>query len=132
MSEIRTTLGALLEAEPILKRLADVRLSAKTAYHLAKLCRLVGAEVQHFQEARDRVVKELGEERPPTPAEAAQNGGQPVTEVTVANRLAFFARVQELAAVGVVIPWAPIALSTLDGVDVSAGELNALGSLIVE
>ena len=132
MSEIQTTLGALVNAEPVLMRLSDLRLPAKSAYHLAKLCKLVLAEVQHFHTERERIVKTLGEERPPTPDEAAQNGGTPVTEVTPENRGEFFRQLQELAAVDVAIAWKPLALEALAAVDVSADEVNVLGALLEE
>ncbi len=130
--EITTTLGALTNAVPVLQRLWTLRLPAKTAYHVSKLCKLVDAETRdHFHEPCEKLRVELGAERAPTPDEAATNGGQPVMEVTPENRKEFFTRVQELAAVEVTIPWKPLALDALASVDISADELNALGALIV-
>lgn len=136
MSEIQTTFGALLPAVGTpekpgpLVRLADVRLPAKTAYDVLKLCKLASERVAEFTELKDKAIVELGEEREPTPEEAQRNGGKPVMEVTPENRLAFFTRVQELAAVEVTIPWKPLALDALGDVEVSADELNALGVLL--
>lgn len=128
---ITTTLGVLVEAEMALARIASVRLPVKAAYHVAKLCTLVRAELRPFHEQRQAHIKELGEERDPTPAEAAQNMGQRVMAVTPKNWPEFERRMAELVAIEVSLRYGPIDLASFVAVEVSAGDLMALGPLVV-
>jgi len=57
---ITTTLGALVQAEPALAPICQLRVSAKSAYHLKKLAQLVAQETKHFHEERDALIKALG------------------------------------------------------------------------
>ena len=130
MSETKTTLGQLLAAEPALARLADLRIPVKPAYHLAKLLKLVRVEIQQFHEQRHAVVRELGVEREPTGAERAQHGPGAVMEVAPGNLPEFRRRLDELSAIEVTLPWTPIDIASLGAVDISAGDLDALGPLV--
>jgi hypothetical protein len=128
---IETTLGALIEAQPALERLAAARLSVKTAYHIAKLIRLATPELQQFQTQRNALVQTFGAERPATAAERAANQGQPTTlEVTPENRPAFFAQVAELVSIPTTLAWTPLAIEALDGVEITAADLLALGPFL--
>lgn len=129
---ITTTLGALVQAEPALGRLLDVRVSMKTAYTLSKLAKLVREETSVYHQQRDALIKELGASREPTAAETALGMQGPVTEVTPENRTAFFARVAELAAIPVTLAWTPVELAALDGIPMSGADLLALEPLLVE
>ena len=68
MSQITTTLGALVDAEPYLLRVASLPLaskdvplgiSAKTKYHIVKLAHLVAVETKHFQVVSAEIFEEL-------------------------------------------------------------------------
>lgn len=130
-TQIQTTIGALVEAEPALAKLATLKLDAKTRYHVVKLARLVSQEVrEHFTEPRNEAVKEYGAEREPTESEKVTFGPQKVTEVRPEHKPQFFARVNELAAVPVTIPWGPLTTAMVDScTDVTAADLLALGPL---
>lgn len=125
---ITLSLGALVNAEPALSRLGTQRLPAKTAYQVAKLIRKVADDTKHFQGQRNALIKELGADRPATDAEKATGSGETVTEVTVENRPAFFARLQELADVSVDLDATPVDLATLG--EISPADLIALGPLV--
>ncbi len=133
-SGIQTTLGALAEAEPALKRLASIPLSAKTGYHLAKLIRLVDQETKHFWEKRNALITELGEARDATPAEkAAGERGRPLEiRMSSKNYPDFEKRMKELAAVEVSLDWSPLGLSALEGKELSAADVLALTGLLVD
>jgi hypothetical protein len=132
--KIETTIGALVEAEPALNRLAALRLDAKTRYHVLKLAKLVAAETkEHFYAPRLDAFKEFAVERPPTPAERARNGLDPVFDLepaTPENRAACSARLKDLAAVPVSIQWGPVTPTMLDGTpEFTAADMLALGPL---
>src|SRR5262245_66603831 len=61
---IKVTLGELHAAAPALDRLLDLRLPVRAAYHVAKLARLVRAELAPVEQERERWVRELGDELP--------------------------------------------------------------------
>lgn len=125
-----TTMGALLQAEGVLERLGTERVPARVAYHLAKLTDAVRAETKHFHERRRALITELGQERPPTPAEAEASGGAPVIEVTAENREAFASRVNEIAEVAVSIDKWLLTIDLLDAFTLSSDDVRALGPLV--
>ena len=139
MNEIQTTLGALVQAEPALTRLLAIcfriepgaKQTETTNFKLRELMKLVREKVQLYREQRDALIKELGAPREPTAAETALGMQGPVTEVTPANRAAFFARAAELDAIQIPLPWTP-RLSDLDGIAVSSADLLALEPLLTE
>jgi hypothetical protein len=111
---ITTTLGALITAEPTLERLAGKELSAKFAYHLAKLTRLVRQETAHYHETLTKLRAELGDERDATPAEQAATGWTRINTIKPEHLDAFTARLTDLNAVSVEIDGHPIDLDRLD------------------
>ena len=123
MATISTTLGVLVQAEPALQPICAVKVSAKSAYHLQKLARLVAQETAHFHDARNGYIKELGI--------ASLDGSVSIAPDSPALP-EFVARVTELIAVPVEIPWGPITLAMLGEATVSAAELQALGPLFAE
>jgi hypothetical protein len=123
MPTIATTLGALVQAEAALMAICAVKLSPKSAYHVAKLARLVAVDTKHFHTERDALITELGTQR--------EDGGyelKPDSDQVPA----FVARLNDLAAVPVEIPWGPITLEMLGTADVSAQDLLALGPLLAD
>lgn len=121
---ITTTLAQLMEAQPALERLAAERLPVKTAYRVAKLLRVARPEIQQFTAQRDAMIREMGFERQLVT-------GEMVTEVTPANREAFFAKVTELAALEVRLEIDPLEIGALDGASLSATDLLALDRFLV-
>jgi hypothetical protein len=117
------TIAHLMDAQPALERLASTPLPVKTAFQVAKLLRLARPEIQQFTEHRDALIRELGAER--------RHGAETLIEVTPANREAFIAKVQELAALEVTLPIDPVEIAALDGTSVSATDLLALDRFIV-
>ena len=128
---IQTTIGALVEAEPALNKLAGMKLPAKTRYHVVKLAQLVRAELKwHFYDPRHEAFQEFGDKRDPTAAERTQFGPDPVLEVPPSKLAPFRARIRELTEVSVEIPWGPITAEMLEPCDDCTGaDMLALGPL---
>jgi hypothetical protein len=134
MADIVTTIGALVDAEPALQKLTSVKLDAKTRYHAVKLAKLVAAETRvHFYEPQREAFKEFGVEREPTPAEVRQFGPDKLFDIATASpeqRAAFTARIKDLRAVEVPIPWGPITLTMLEPYpEFTGADMLALGPL---
>lgn len=119
VSGISVTLGDLVQAEEALKRLIEVKLPAKTAYHVAKLMRLVLAETQHFHSQREEAIRELGKPNPENPSEI-RVGPECMTD--------FAGRINELYAVETRIDWTPISVDDLP--EMTASDLLRLGPLV--
>jgi len=120
---IATTLGALVQAEPALQPICQLKLTARSAYHVKKLVWIVAQETKHFHAERDRYITELG-----TATDAGGFELKPDNEAFPT----FVAQLNELAAVEVTIPWGPITLAMLGDAQVSAVELSALGPLLAD
>lgn len=130
--KVQTTLGELVEAEEALSRLAAQPMQQRLAYHLRKLVALVTAELRdHFHAPRIEMVRELGRERQTTGAERARSGQDKTYEVKPENMPQFVAKVDELRAVPVELPWRPFDLAQLgESFQISARDLAALGALV--
>lgn len=118
-----TTLGALAAAEPTLQTMCALKLSAKHAYHVQKLTRLVAQETAHFHEQRNALVTEYG---------TKLDEGPIVVKTDSEHWPVVKAKLDELAAVPVEIPWSPITLDMFGAEKVSAADLQALGPLFAE
>ncbi len=143
--KIETTIGALVPTiekmdprgpDPALVKLIGLRLDAKTRYHALKLFRLVEAEVrEHFFKPQQDALKEFGAERDPTPLERARTGPDRLYDILIAKpekQAAFFARINELAAVPVTIPWGPVTSTMLDPYQEFTGaDMQGLGPLFL-
>jgi len=116
---ISLTLGDCLIADPALDTLLQIRLPVKTAYHVAKLARLVKVETAQANQQRETWIKELGDEVEPQTFRVRPD------QVPEFNR-----RMTELASIAVVIDWGPLPLSALASVDVCGGDLLKLGPLV--
>ena len=121
---ITTTLAELLDAETALAALEQLQLPVKTAYHVAKLTRLVTVETKLFKERRDALIKDLGAERETTDAERAGGAGPTTTQVTPKNWDTYIARVNELGAIAVEIAWRPLTLTELEGATTGSGPMD--------
>lgn len=126
---ITTTIGRLVTAEQALLRVAQLDLVGDRGYHVYKLLKLVLAETAFFKEKQSAWVKELGAPRESTPAEIAA-GQTDMIEVTPANKPTFYTRINEAAAVEVLIAWPPIPMSWLTGV--SGADRLALEPLLFD
>ena len=103
---IDTTLGALVEAEPALRRISTQdSMSERTKYHVAKLSKLVAAEVKQFHEQRAAMFEELGVERECRTDFERQQHGATVREIPAAKVPEFRQRVLELGSLPVTLPW---------------------------
>lgn len=132
---LKATLGELVAAENVLKRLNAVRLPpghAKAVYRLGKLARTLAAETKHFSDEHAAAVREFGEEREATPAELTNGLGPRVCTVTTEHWPAFCARIDDLTKVEVDLDVALLAPEVLDLFELSAADLAALSPLVGE
>ena len=127
---IDSTLGRLVAAEEALRRLAEQRMPLKTAYHIAKLAKLLSAESEIFQQKKTEIFRAHGTERPPKTEEERAQFGETVLEVPPASRQVVFDAMKELFEVPVRIEWAPLTLAQLDGVSISPLDLIALDPVV--
>jgi hypothetical protein len=117
---INTTAGKLKVAEDAIARLTQASLPAKAAYHICKLARLASQEMKFFEEQRVKLVQELGT--------VHENG---TTTVDDPEKLkAFQDKYTELTELNVEIDWFPITISMLETVQITPGDLMALGPLL--
>jgi hypothetical protein len=129
---IHTTLGACIDAEPSLTRLAAYTWPVKTAYHLAKLVRLLREETKAFEEQRIKLVRELGTARPPTEVELTRGIRDEVIEVPPERFKDYSAQYLELRAVTTEIAWRPLSLDILEQQKepIAAADLVDLGPFL--
>lgn len=127
---VTTTLRQLVEAELALARLTARSLPTKTAYHIAKLARLAGQEIEIFRDKRHALIKELGAERDATPEEKAAGNPDRVFQVKPENNEDFQKRIKELGDIEVTIPWRPVTLSMLADQTITAADIITLGDLL--
>jgi hypothetical protein len=116
---IEMNLGSLVIADNALDQLLEMKFSAKTAYHIAKLARLVKEEVRHFNDKRDSLIRELGE----------MNGNNTM-KVKPENMEEFVKQINELASVKIEVNWKPIPLDEISGNEITGSILLKLDSLV--
>ena len=125
-----TTLNALVSAEQALKRLAAQPVSAKTAYHLARLIKAVFAETEPFHTQRHASSRRCGAERPVTEAEIALGASGTVFEVVPEQLPAYTAQINDLLAVPVTIDRWLLTVTMLGDLPITAEDILALDALI--
>src|SRR5258708_9628321 len=96
-----------------------------------KLAKLVAAELKdHFFEPRLAAFKECGVEREPTDAERLRYGHDLIWEVKPEHIPEHLARIKDLQAVPVTVPWGPVTAVMFDTCpEVTGADLLALGPL---
>lgn len=128
---IATTLGALLEQEAALTRIArSIRLRGQLLYQVVTLQRLVATETAVYYRERERLIQELGIDRDATRQEREQLGVTVVREVGLHAMPAFRQALEELAAVTVELACEPLAFQALAEHDIVPDDVRALGSLL--
>lgn len=55
---MKTTLITLVNSQEVFSTLLDAKLPVKTAYKLQKIAKLVGPEIQQYEEFRTKLIKE--------------------------------------------------------------------------
>lgn len=123
-SPITMTMAELDAAQPALTRLLAQRLPARAAYHLAKLARLLTADLQYLRDHRAALFQEFGQ-----PSGTAPDGSTFFT-IPPEHRDAFGRRWREVMAVPVEIAWTPLAFDVLG--EITPEDLLALGPLVAD
>lgn len=121
-AQIRTTLGALADAEAALVKVLAVKFGqaggAKVRYHAVKLAKLVAAETRHFYDERNALVTKYGAGEP----RSIQPGSS--------NWSVFAAELKALSDVPVTLPWGPLTDAMIEPyAEIVAVDLLALGPL---
>jgi hypothetical protein len=118
---IQVKAGELLVAQSALMNLAQLKLPVKSAYHVSKLTRLAGQELQDIERQREALVREFGSENPDK-------------SVTVKpDRMPEFQeKYKELAEIEVKLDWNPIPFEMLEHSQLTANDVTMLGSLLAE
>ena len=130
MAKITTTLGALVEAEPSLKKLLAAKLEPKVRYHALKLMALVAVETKHFWTERDAAAREFGTERDVNEAESAKGMIGTVFEVRGSERRRFADRLSALSEIAVTLAWGPLTTAMLEAcTDLTGDVLLGCGPL---
>jgi len=126
-------LGQLVQAEEVLNTIGKQSVSIKTAYHLAKLMKLVKEETSIYHLKREEFIKELGEKREPTKEELAKGVNGEIFEVAKDKIPEFVKQINELSEISVTIDkWLLLTLELLENIDISAQDVLFLDSLIIE
>lgn len=129
---MKITLGNLVSALNVLVKIGSQPIGIKDAYHIGKLTKLVQSEVSEFDEARQKLIKEYGEERPLTEKEVEDKVQGPIIEVKAENIKEFMEKLGELASVEIEIEKWLLTLDLLKDVKLSSGDMIALDPLIKE
>lgn len=126
---IQSTLGALVDAEPTLRRVAGLKFTdMKARYHVGKLLGLMAAEAREFNRLRDDLIQEFGEKREPTEQECRLRGPAPLYEIRPDRFEAYAAKVKELGSTAVEISWGPITAAMMESCpDALPSDLPGLG-----
>lgn len=118
---ITTTLGALVNAEPALIRLSEIRLPIKIAYQIGKLIRTIAGDIGDFHIQRDAFIRQYG-----GPAENNQ------ITVLPEHISTFLLDMNELSSTSVTIDMQPLDLNSFGTVDISPADLIALMPILKE
>jgi len=120
MSEVKTTLGHLFNAEAALQRLVDMKLAAKVAVHVSRIVRFVGPEIALFKSKRLELYQKFG---------TLSDDGKMIT-LKPEHHEEFNVAVTELAGVEVVIPHDPLTVDDLADQSITSADIMVLGVLI--
>ena len=120
---ITTTVGQLLEAETALRQLSSAPLSVKVAYRLAKLLEKAQQELKTFYQQRERLMRELGTVQ-------TEDGKAPTITVRAENVQQYIDACQQLIEERVELSGEPFDLTQLNGHDLTAADVLALGVLV--
>jgi hypothetical protein len=128
---IKIKLGDLLVADQTLQALGDIDLPARAAYDVAKMAKVIAPDVQIFNDKRNALVKELGEDREPTEAERANGATSSITAVKAENLDEYNRRVQELLDLDIEINLVGLDLSRFgDKFMLKPRQIFSLGALV--
>ena len=95
---ITMTMADILEMQPALAVLLPLRMQASASFRIMQLCNFLNPHLRAFQEARDKLIRELGE------AYKDEKTGREEYRVTEENGVQYQEQVDALAAVTIDVP----------------------------
>ena len=126
---IKLTIGEALAANEALGRVMATKLPIKISYHLARIGKIVIREIQTYDEARMKLVKELGCETP------AEEGNPPTGQwmVKPENMQSFQEQMKALLEVPIEIDLNQISIASLpESSEFAAADLMGCGNIFTE
>ena len=114
-------LSQLVSAAPALLRLSAQPVKARIAFHLSKVMRLVEPELKAYDEARIKLLKELGKPKADHPEQY---------EFLDGNAEKFVMELNELLAQEVALEFKPLPFADIEQLEISASDVIALDWLI--
>jgi hypothetical protein len=125
------TVRQLVDATPALRRLSEKPLAIKAAYRLARLIHVVERELLVFNTQRERILKEMGESRLPTPEEMQQGAHGQVVTLPTARVPEFTAACDAMLDERATIDLPPFDLAQLGALPMSAQDVHLCGPLVM-
>jgi len=126
---ITLTVGEALAANEALGRVMATKLPIKISYHLGRIGKLVMREIQTYDEARMKLVKELG-------AEVKPEDGKPATGqwmVKPENLQSFQEQMKALLEIPIKIDLDQISIASIPvTAEFAAADLMGCGNIFVE
>ncbi len=126
---LTVSLGALVDGAIALRALLACKLPVKAGYHIAKLGKLVQAELDLYEERRQELIKSHGAEREVTEAEKAAGLQGPITEVRPEHYKTFKADLDTLRKQEVTLAWGVIPYAYLPA-EMTGADLLSLDALV--
>lgn len=122
------TLGEIVLTQPILSKLGKLSFRGRAAFVIAKLAKVIGAEMEDFNAARDAILIKYADK---------DENNKPIIDngqvhLSDKNLAACNSEIQELLATEVEINASPLMAEWFDDIDITPAEVEALMSFIEE
>ena len=122
------TLGEIVLAQPILSKLGKLSFRGRAAFVIAKLAKVISAEMEDFNAARDAILIKYADK---------DENNKPIIDngqvhLSDENLAACNSEIQELLATEVEINASPLMAEWFDDIDITPAEVEALMIFIEE
>lgn len=121
---MKITISEILNGRPVLEKLVDKEISIKTAYRLSRIIKVLNEELQHFEEQRQKLVQQYGEQQ-----EDAPEGNVVVLEE---NMEPFQKDLAELLTAEIDLNCEPMHIEEFGDVKIKTSELLLIESFLME
>ena len=124
---IKLTIGDLVNSTEALQKLADKQLKAKLAWQVARLLKMIDAELQSFNDTRMNLVKKYGE-KDETGSLITDDKGNCKILPDLVNE--FSKELKELVDTEIELNSNKLKIEDLENLDFSPAEMNTLEAFI--
>lgn len=123
-----TTLGEIVLAQPILSKLGKLSFRGRAAFVIAKLAKVISAEMEDFSAARDAILIKYADK---------DENNKPIIDngqvhLSDENLAACNSEIQELLVTEVEINASPLMVEWFDDIDITPAEVEVLMPFIEE